>query len=134
MCPSGRTSTAPVDSIPYRASKSTLSGTRSSPITQPRIPSASAAARQAVLIRSDGHCENPHCTGQPADTTDQGDPILEIDHIHELALGGPDIPEQMIALCPNCHAIKTRGRTRNDLRTVLLAVTHARHAACLASS
>ena len=46
----------------------------------------SAAARQAVLLRSHGRCEN-------------------------LAHGGPDLPEQMIALCPNCHAIKTRGRT-----------------------
>ena len=38
-----------------------------------------------------------------------GDPVLEVDHIHDLALGGPDDPAQMIALCPNCHAVKTRG-------------------------
>jgi 5-methylcytosine-specific restriction enzyme A len=90
-------------------------------------PVRSAAARRAVLLRSGGSCENPDCTGQANDRTDTGDPILEIDHIHDLALGGPDDPTQMIALCPNCHAIKTRGRTREELRQKLFVVARRRH-------
>jgi 5-methylcytosine-specific restriction protein A len=89
----------------------------------------SAAARRAVLMRSAGKCENPHCTGQAQDLTDTGDPILEVDHINDLALGGPDDPGQMIALCPNCHAIKTRGSTRNQLRNLLLVTAKQRHEA-----
>jgi 5-methylcytosine-specific restriction enzyme A len=85
------------------------------------------SARRAVLLRSDGHCENPHCTGEAQDTTDAGRPILEVDHIQNLAQGGPDHPEQMIALCPNCHAIKTRGLTREQLRQELLTVAKQRH-------
>ncbi len=85
------------------------------------------SARRAVLLRSEGHCENPHCTGEAQDTTDAGRPILEVDHIQDLAQGGPDHPEQMIALCPNCHAIKTRGRTREQLRHELLTVARQRH-------
>jgi len=45
------------------------------------------SARRAVLLRSEGHCENPHCTGEPQDITDAGHPILEVDHVqlrHEL--------------------------------------------------
>lgn len=91
------------------------------------MPVRSAAARRAVLLRSGGACENPGCTGQARDSTDSGDPILEIDHIHDLALGGPDDPVQMVALCPNCHAIKTRGRTREELRQVLLVIAKQRH-------
>jgi 5-methylcytosine-specific restriction enzyme A len=91
----------------------------------------SAAARRAVLIRSAGTCENPRCTGQAQDLTDSGDPILEIDHVHDLAQGGPDDPAQMIALCPNCHAIKTRGRTREQLRDLLLVTARQRHGALL---
>lgn len=87
----------------------------------------SASARRAVLLRSRGHCENPHCAGQPEERTDTGDPILEIDHINDLARGGPDIPSQMIALCPNCHAIKTRGHTREKLRQTLFEVARYRH-------
>jgi 5-methylcytosine-specific restriction protein A len=47
-------------------------------------PVRSAAARRAVLVHSEGTCENPGCTGQPKDVTDRGDPILEVDHIYEL--------------------------------------------------
>lgn len=84
-------------------------------------------ARLAVLLRSKGHCENPRCTGEIQDRTDKGSAILEVDHIHDLALGGSDDPPQMIALCPNCHAIKTRGSTRHDLKKVLLEAARRRH-------
>ena len=97
-------------------------------------PVRSADARQAVLLRSEGRCENPGCSGDVHDLTDSGDPILEIDHIHDLALGGPDNPVQMIALCPNCHEIKTRGRTREELRQVLFVVAGQRHDALFTSS
>jgi 5-methylcytosine-specific restriction protein A len=85
------------------------------------------SARRAVLVRSEGHCESPRCTGEPQDITDAGHPILEVDHVQDLAKDGPDHPEQMIALCPNCHAIKTRGRTRERLRDELFTVARQRH-------
>ncbi len=90
-------------------------------------PVRSAAAVEAVLIRSAGHCENPLCTGQPNDVTRNGDPILEVDHVQDRARWGRDHPIQMIALCPNCHAIKTRGRTGEQLRKILLKEARARH-------
>jgi len=89
------------------------------------------SARRAVLLRSEGHCESPRCTGEPQDITDAGHPILEVDHIQDLAKGGLDHPEQMIALCPNCHAIKTRGCTRERLRHELFMVAGQRHQAIL---
>ena len=90
-------------------------------------PIRSREARRAVLLRSGGRCENPRCAGDVQDRTDRGEPILEIDHIYDLALGGPDDPAQMIALCPNCHAIKTRGRARDELRPVLLEAARQKH-------
>lgn len=100
-------------------------GERVSHTTQ--SPRRSRAARHLVLRRSKGHCENPQCTGQPADVTDQKHPILEVDHVVDLARGGRDHPSQMVALCPNCHAVKTRGRTREALREILLHVAAERH-------
>ena len=38
-----------------------------------------------------------------------------------MALGGDNDPVQMIALCPNCHATKTRATKREDLKQILLA-------------
>jgi HNH endonuclease len=61
----------------------------------------------------------------------QRDPILEVDHIHDLAQGDADDPAQMIALCLNCHAIKTRGRTREQLRDLLRITARQRHDALL---
>ncbi|MGW6275262.1 HNH endonuclease [Streptomyces sp. NPDC055060] len=92
-----------------------------------RDPIRSGAARRAVLLRSRGRCENPACAGQPDDVTDSGEPILEVDHIVEIARGGRDHPAQMIALCPNCHAVKTRGSTRNELRSAFLDVVRELH-------
>jgi 5-methylcytosine-specific restriction protein A len=90
-------------------------------------PIRSRDARRAVLLRSGGRCENPRCASDIQDLTVRGEPILEIDHIHDLALGGPDNPAQMIALCPNCHAIKTRSRTREELRPLLLEAARQKH-------
>jgi 5-methylcytosine-specific restriction enzyme A len=85
-------------------------------------PIRSRAARRAVILRSKGRCENPDCSGDIEDVTDRGQPLLEVDHIQDLALGGEDNPAQMIVLCPNCHTIKTHGRTREQLHRRLFIV------------
>ncbi|MEU1290259.1 HNH endonuclease signature motif containing protein [Kitasatospora sp. NPDC005856] len=87
-----------------------------------------AAARTAVILRCEGRCENPACLGQPQDVTDSGEPLLQVDHVDEIASGGRDHPSLMVALCPNCHAIKTLGRTREQLRAVLAQVSANAHA------
>ncbi|GAA1898868.1 hypothetical protein GCM10009716_05870 [Streptomyces sodiiphilus] len=92
-----------------------------------RDPIRLQTARRAVLMRSRGHCENPACGGQPADVTDDGQAILEVDHVERIAEGGRDHPAQMVALCPNCHAMKERGAARAALRSVLLDVAMRNH-------
>ncbi|MFJ9818743.1 HNH endonuclease [Streptomyces sp. NPDC101151] len=89
----------------------------------------SPAAREAVIIRSGGTCENPTCLGHSTERTDAGAPILEVDHVNDLGRGGADIPEIMIALCPNCHALKTRGSDRRRLTAALLRTARQRHQA-----
>lgn len=89
----------------------------------------SAAARQAVLLRADNACENSACTGMPGDRRPDGTAILDVDHVKDLAKGGPDEPSNMVALCPNCHAAKTRGANRTALARTLAGVARARHSA-----
>ncbi|UQX04580.1 HNH endonuclease signature motif containing protein [Streptomyces sp. RerS4] len=91
-----------------------------------------SSAHDAVILRSGGRCENPHCGGQPEDLTDAGLPLLDVDHIDELGAGGEDSPANMITLCPNCHRIKTFGRTRHELTPILREVARQRHADLLA--
>ncbi|WP_433179916.1 HNH endonuclease [Actinoallomurus sp. CA-150999] len=84
-------------------------------------------ARRAVLIRSQGRCENPEC-GRPApDVNDHGEPVLEVDHVDQISDGGRDHPIQMIALCPDCHAVKTRGRSRHRLIPLLARTARDLH-------
>lgn len=87
----------------------------------------SAAARDAVLLRAHNRCENPRCAGMPCDVRADGASILDVDHVRDLAGGGPDEPWNMIALCPNCHAAKTRGRDRERLRTTFSKVARRAH-------
>ncbi|WP_432872523.1 HNH endonuclease signature motif containing protein [Microbispora rosea] len=86
-------------------------------------------AKRAVILRCKDKCENPDCEnlGAPSDTSVHGGAILDIDHIDDHARGGRDHPELMIALCPNCHAVKTRGRSRETLREKLRLVAQERH-------
>jgi 5-methylcytosine-specific restriction protein A len=87
----------------------------------------SAAARRAVLVRSGGRCESPRCTGMPAEPSRRGQPILDVDHVEDLAKGGEDHPRNMVALCPNCHACKTRGGNAARWRRELTQVARAAH-------
>lgn len=93
----------------------------------------SVAARRAVLDRSGGNCESARCTGMPAELNRRGRPILDVDHVVDLALGGEDHPRNMVALCPNCHACKTRGAHARRWRKELLAVAVAAHTHALST-
>ena len=54
-----------------------------------------------VLLEADGVCE---CCAQKAPfLAADGSPFLEVHHVRRLADGGPDIVENAVAICPNCH-------------------------------
>jgi 5-methylcytosine-specific restriction protein A len=92
----------------------------------------SQAARRAVLVRSEGKCESIHCTGMPPEPNRQGEAILDVDHVLDLAKGGEDHPRNMVALCPNCHAVKTRGANIQRWRKELAKIALQAHAKLVA--
>ncbi|MFD7294759.1 HNH endonuclease [Streptomyces sp. NPDC059897] len=85
------------------------------------------SARAAVLRRCQNRCENPECAGHPTELTKAGLPILQVDHVRDLSKEGPDIPRNMIALCPNCHALKTYGVNKARLTRLLAATAEHLH-------
>ncbi|WP_405973368.1 HNH endonuclease [Streptomyces sp. NBC_00988] len=89
------------------------------------------SARAAVIRRSKDSCESPECAGHPKELTTAGKPILQVDHVRDLAKDGPDVPWNMIALCPNCHALKTYGINREKLRRLLAATARRLHTEAL---
>lgn len=61
----------------------------------------SAAIRTYVLKRAQGSCEG--CRSPAPFISENGRPYLEPHHIRRLSDGGPDHPNWVVALCPNCH-------------------------------
>ncbi|MGW5610143.1 HNH endonuclease [Streptomyces sp. NPDC003753] len=89
------------------------------------------SARAAVLRRCKDTCENPRCDGHPKEHTTAGKPISQVDHVQDLAKGGSDVPRNMTALCPNCHALKTYGVNKEKLRRLLASTAKQLHAEAL---
>ena len=53
-----------------------------------------------ALSRAGGKCE---ACREAAPFYSKKGPFLEVHHVNELSDNGPDTPENVIALCPNCH-------------------------------
>jgi 5-methylcytosine-specific restriction protein A len=77
----------------------------------------SPAVKAWALQRAHGTCE---MCEQPAPFENQaGVPFLEVHHIVRLRDGGPDTPENVAALCPNCHRRLHHGGDREQMATSL---------------
>ncbi|MGP9517983.1 HNH endonuclease [Psychrobacter sp. AOP7-C1-14] len=71
--------------------------------TQEKIQSIQNRSRAIKLYaknRANGICEG--CNEIAPFETKSG-PYLEVHHLTRLADGGPDVPQNVIALCPTCH-------------------------------
>lgn len=82
-----------------RSSSGGSSGGSSTP-TRNRY-SRSQAVRDYALAHADGVCQG--CEEDAPFVTKSGDPYLEVHHLYRRADGGADDPENVIALCANCH-------------------------------
>lgn len=84
------------------------------------------AIRRYALARAKGSCEG--CT-QPAPFASSQGPYLECHHLHRIADGGPDHPENVIALCPNCHRRAHYAKDAASFNAQLVTVVKAAEAA-----
>lgn len=72
-----------------------------------------------VLRRANGICE---LCKQPAPFTSiDGLSYLEAHHVKPLAEGGPDTPDNTVAVCPNCHRELHFGKDRKTKEAILYA-------------
>jgi hypothetical protein len=76
--------------------------------------------RRQVLTEAGYRCAVPTCRSILA---------LDLHHIEEVQDGGPNELGNLIALCPTCHALYTRGTISRDAitawKTMLVALSHA---------
>ena len=79
------------------------------------------AIRMYTLRRAGGRCEA--CTQQAPFIAKQG-PYLETHHLKRLADGGPDHPNNVIAVCPNCHRRAHSSIDRNNFNNSLILIVN----------
>jgi 5-methylcytosine-specific restriction protein A len=79
---------------------SSTEGIQSTTQKQREIYIRANAIKEYVLKRADGSCE--YCSKTAPFITKVG-PYLECHHILRLSDGGPDHPNNVIGICPNCH-------------------------------
>ena len=86
----------------------------------------SAVVREFALRAANGVCQG---CGEDAPFVDtSGEPFLEVHHLHRRGDGGPDDPENVIAVCPNCHRRVHHGRDGDELNRELIERADARNA------
>jgi len=86
----------------------------------------SSAIRVYVLKRADGICEA--CEREAPFVTGSGKPYLEPHHIRRLSDGGPDHPEWVITLCPNCHRRAHHSADREVFNQQLTQIVRSKEA------
>ena len=73
-----------------------------------------------VLTEAGFKCGNPTCRTILA---------LDLHHMYQVVEGGKDLPENLIALCPTCHALYHRGTIVEEAvyvwKTLLVSLNHA---------
>lgn len=71
-----------------------------------------------VLVGANGVCEA--CDGFAPFTNMDDEPFLEVHHVRPLGEGGPDVVENAVAACPNCHRRFHFGKDRDVFRTATI--------------
>src|SRR6266705_1039150 len=78
------------------------------PATKKRRTAIPVDVRQLVLHESGYKCSNPSCRHVIT---------LDVHHLELVSEGGGNAPENLLALCPNCHALHHANRIpRESLR------------------
>lgn len=78
----------------------------------------SSFVRAYALERASGICE--HCDQPAPFKTSSGKPFLEVHHITRLSDGGPDRPDKVAAICPNCHRAAHYSEMKRAINFALL--------------
>lgn len=84
----------------------------------------SEVVKEYALRRADGVCQG--CGDDAPFLDEDGEPFLEVHHLHRRSDGGADHPDNVIALCPNCHRRVHYGRDGDEFNQELIEEVGAR--------
>jgi 5-methylcytosine-specific restriction protein A len=114
------------------ASESMERTSRTSTTSSGTTYNRSELPRKFALKSADGICQG--CGEKGPFYTNNGERFLEVHHLRRLSDGGPDRPENVIALCPNCHRKRHRGRNGDEFNEELIEKAEKRNKRLLDST
>lgn len=79
--------------------------------------SRSELVKEFALRAADGVCQG--CNSEAPFENENDEPYLEVHHVTRVSDDGPDHPDNVIALCPNCHAEVHNGKRGDELNDEL---------------
>lgn len=88
--------------------------------TTTTVMGRNAAVQAWTLQQANGRCEL--CRDPAPFVRADGRPYLEVHHVRRLADGGEDVPENTVALCPNCHREAHYGKPSGARRELKMLV------------
>ncbi|AXR82300.1 HNH endonuclease [Natrarchaeobaculum sulfurireducens] len=80
--------------------------------------SRSKPVKEYALRVADGVCQG--CEEPAPFIGKDGEPFLEVHHLHRRSDGGPDNPDNVVALCPNCHRRVHHGQDKNEFNNAVV--------------
>ena len=86
--------------------------------TKTRVYYRNQAVKDYALLRAEGVCEA--CSNKAPFINKRGYPFLEVHHMFRIADGGPDDPEGVAAICPNCHRRIHNGKDGDSINKELI--------------
>jgi len=101
-------------------------GTRTIEEKKKEVVIRSNAVKLYALKRANGFCE--YCGMTAPFNKSDGEPYLEVHHIKKLSDGGPDHPEWVAAVCPNCHRNAHYGSDKLQVKQDLLKIIRDKEA------
>ncbi|WP_178915176.1 HNH endonuclease signature motif containing protein [Natronomonas gomsonensis] len=101
-----------------QATSSAQTTSSSSTETERRNYTRSNVVKEFALRTADGVCQG--CKEKAPFKGKDGNWFLEVHHLHRRSDGGPDDPENVIALCPNCHRRRHHGKDGDEFNEKLV--------------
>lgn len=98
------------------------SSTRATTVTQ---RTRSEPVKRFALRHADGVCQG--CGEDAPFKKPNGGPFLEVHHLYRLSDKGLDDPENVIALCPNCHRRRHEGKGGDEFNEQLIEIAEERN-------
>jgi 5-methylcytosine-specific restriction protein A len=105
----------------YERAKRSSGGSSTSGGSGGRTYSRSKAVKEYALREADGVCQG--CGEEAPFIGEDGEPFLEVHHLHRRSDGGPDDPDNVVALCPNCHRRVHHGKDGDEFNQKLIEKT-----------